>query len=152
MSKYVPKKEVPRFQWGAETGKLYKWLPTDSKERVYDAFYSWFTKARRKDANIVPPDMSGLSEQESDTLYSMCADTSEGIANYWNMCDTNRNNRNGRAEPDDHGSTGGQQKNERMNERKNDNKRLRCQQYQQREYHEEEMQKILGVDDLFKEE
>jgi hypothetical protein len=152
MAKYVPKQEVPRFQWGAETGKLYKWLSSDSKERVYNAFYNWFTTARKREANIVSPDMRGLSEQESDTLASMCADTAEGIASYWNMCDTNRGNRNSRAAPDDHGSTGGRQKNERMNERKNDIKLLRSQQYEQREYHEEEMRKILGVDDIYKEE
>ena len=151
MAKYIPKQEVPRFQWGAETGKLYKWLPSDSKERVYTRFYQWFTAARKRDAIIEQPDSKGLTEQESDVLTSMCADTAEGIASYWNKCDTNRENRNSGRLLGDERSTSGRPIKERMNERKNDNRLLRSQQYEQREYKESEMAEKLGVDDLFKE-
>ncbi len=123
MAKYVPKKEVPGFRWSAETGKLFKWLPSESKELVYSRFYQWFTVARKRNAGIIQPDLTGLTEQESDVLVSMCADAAEGIASYWNMCDMNRENRN--ASRVDDGATDGrpqvdQRKNERMNERKND--------------------------------
>ena len=77
------KREVPNFMIDRSTGKQFKWLSPDEKQRVWSAFMAWEDEACKRGANITLPDVDGLSEKESDTLFCMCRDTQEGIDSYW---------------------------------------------------------------------
>lgn len=88
MRNYTRVAAAPRFQISFETGKLFKALPPEGKDRVFRAFHRWFEAARKRGAEYwdMEPDIEGLTEDEIDCLTSMSENTSDGLAGYWAHC------------------------------------------------------------------
>ncbi len=86
----MPKKKrlvmaAPKFQLSYDTGKLFKYLSPEGKDKVFRAFFTWLESARKRDARYYEalPDSNGLTEIEADCLLSMVENTCEGLDNYW---------------------------------------------------------------------
>ena len=81
-------KAAPKYQISFETGKLYKHLSPESKDTVYNAFFSWFSEARKRGAayNEIPIDDSAFDDMETDCLNSMIENACDGLDNYWSRC------------------------------------------------------------------
>ena len=73
MADYTKKTEAPKTQWLFETNTLYYLLPPDSKEKVFDRYYQWIESARKRYAQEMEPDYSGLDKSEKLTLFRPCS-------------------------------------------------------------------------------
>lgn len=76
---------APKFQWTVGTGKVFKYLSPESKDKVFRRFMDWFEEARQRGADFygMEPDTTDLGEMEGDCLLAMCEDSADGLDNFW---------------------------------------------------------------------